>query len=154
MNLLEQKLRKSRIALLLRQPFFGTIASALSIDISANPTQASTDGERLWLDPQWLDAVDPRELNAVVGELTLHVVLKHHLRRGCRDPKRWNVAADQAVFHAMRAALMPLRHGAYVVPEAHGLSAEVIYERLTKASASPQATPGKPPSAGERNKPY
>lgn len=140
MNALMQRLRKARVALLLRQPFFGTIAASLELVIEPTEAGASTDGQSIRVDPDWLGSVSDAELLAVVSELTLHVVLRHHLRRGAREERRWNRAADQAAFHAMQAALMPLRTRVTALPEFRGLAAEAIYQRLPATPSSSSAT--------------
>ena len=44
-----------------------------------------------------IEDLAPKELEAVLAHEVLHCALGHHCRRGERDPKLWNEAADLAI---------------------------------------------------------
>jgi predicted metal-dependent peptidase len=93
------KLVTARIALLLKQPFFGNLATRLKI-VNANdwcPT-AATDGRHFYYNTEFIDSLTPRETEFLFGHEVLHCVFDHfQLRAGTRDAQIWNIAADYAV---------------------------------------------------------
>ena len=93
------KLVTARIALLLKQPFFGNLATRLKI-VNADdwcPT-AATDGRHFYYNTKFIDSLTPRETEFLFGHEVLHCVFDHfQLRAGTRDAQIWNIAADYAV---------------------------------------------------------
>jgi len=93
------KLVTARIALLLKHPFFGNLATRLKL-VNANdwcPT-AGTDGRHFFYNTKFIDSLTPREAEFLFGHEVLHNVFEHMMVRiGNRDPKLWNIAADYAV---------------------------------------------------------
>ena len=93
------KLVTARIALLLKQPFFGNLATRLKM-VNADdwcPT-AATDGRHFYFNTKFIDTLTPKEVEFLFGHEILHCVFDHfQLRAGKREPQLWNVAADYAV---------------------------------------------------------
>lgn len=93
------KLVTARIALLLKQPFFGNLATRLKI-VNADdwcPT-AATDGRHFYYNTKFIEALTPKETEFLFGHEILHCVFDHfQLRAGKRDSQIWNIAADYAV---------------------------------------------------------
>ena len=54
----------------------------------------ATDGRSVWFNPDWCEGHGVEKTMGVIAHEVLHVVNKHHLRRGERDAELWNVAAD------------------------------------------------------------
>lgn len=148
MNTAQEKVRRCRTLMLIRQPFFGTLAASLNLAMTAGtPGGARTDGTAIHFDPRWVAQQSDTELTAVITEMVMHIVLKHHIRIRGKDPQRWNRAADQAVFHTLQRANVALRHGAYAQPEFQGLNAEQIYQRM---APQPQPQPPENESASDQ----
>jgi len=93
------KLVTARIALLLKHPFFGNLATRLKL-INADewcPT-AGTDGRNFYYNTKFIDSLNPKEAEFLFGHEVLHNVFEHMLvRQGDRDHQIWNIAADYAV---------------------------------------------------------
>ena len=93
------KLVTARIALLLKHPFFGNLATRLKL-VNANdwcPT-AGTDGRNFYYNTKFISSLTPRETEFLFGHEVLHNVFEHMLMRiGDRNPMLWNIAADYAV---------------------------------------------------------
>ena len=93
------KLVTARIALLLKHPFFGNLATRLKL-VNADdwcPT-AGTDGRHFYYNTKFIDSLTPKEAEFLFGHEVLHNVFEHMLVRiGDRDPQLWNIAADYAV---------------------------------------------------------
>ena len=114
-------------ALLTEQPFFGSLA--LRLPIRPDPTRETlaSDGRALRYSPAWVARTDADRIKAAVARVVFACALKHHTRRGERDPGRWQ-RASQLVTHG------ELRRAGFVLPadaEAwDDLSVEDAYERL------------------------
>jgi predicted metal-dependent peptidase len=150
---------KARARLLVRAPFFGSIALGLKwIDAPSVGTMA-TDGRAVWFNPAWCEAQGAEKTMGVIAHEVLHVVNKHHLRRRDRDPPLWNIACDLFVNRVLQADNYALPGSGIFDPANRfaGLPVEVIYQRLLEQGPpSPQPGPsppdlgsdGAPPSAG------
>ena len=90
------KLVTARIALLLKHPFFGNLATRLKI-VNADdwcPT-AATDGRHFFYNVKFIDSLTTRETEFLFGHEVLHNVFEHMmLRSEGRDPQIWNIACD------------------------------------------------------------
>ena len=93
------KLVTARIALLLKHPFFGNLATRLKL-VNADswiPT-AGTDGRHFYYNTKFIDKLTPKQAEFLFGHEVLHNVFEHMLVRiGSRNPMLWNIAADYAV---------------------------------------------------------
>jgi len=129
------KLTRARTQLLLNQPFFGTLCLRLKLIQDDVPTMA-TDGRRILFNPQFVQSLQPEELEAVLAHEVMHCALGHHCRRGQRDPQLWNEAADLAINPLLIGNGFSLPAGALFDPEFENLSAEEIYARLLQPNRS------------------
>lgn len=95
---IQEKLITARVGLLLRQPFYGNLATRLQL-INADewcPT-AATDGRRFYYNSKFVDSLSLKETEFLFGHEIGHIIYDHMGRRGSRDPKMWNVAGDYCV---------------------------------------------------------
>ena len=128
----KEKLVTARIGLLLRQPFFGNLATRMNL-INADewcPT-AATDGRRFYYNSEFVNNLPLKQLEFLVGHEVLHAVYDHMGRRGNRDPKLWNIADDYCV----NWDLVEQRVGdkipvALYDSKYKGMSAEEVYDDL------------------------
>lgn len=129
-----EKLITARVGLLLRSPFFGNLATRMTL-VNADdwcPT-AATDGRRFYYNSQFIKSLPLKQTEFLFGHEVLHAVYDHMGRRGDRDPKVWNIADDYCV----NADLLDQRVGERitVVPILYdskykGMSAEEVYDDL------------------------
>src|SRR5450432_957474 len=148
-NALDRKLTRARTQLLLNQPFFGTLCLRLKLVAGELPTMA-TDGRRIVYDPAFVAELTAAELEAVLAHEVLHCALGHHCRRGVRDPRLWNEAADLAINPILIGNGFTLPAGALVDIAFDNLSAEEIYARLierNKEESSPAPNQDPQPNA-------
>ena len=114
-------------ALLRDQPFFGSLALRLPIRADETRETLASDGKDIRYAPQWVADTDADHIKTALARVVLACALKHHTRRGGRDPERWQ-RASQLVTHGL------LRDAGFVLPpEAEawdGISAEQAYDRL------------------------
>ncbi len=145
----ELKLTRARVQLLLRQPFFATLCLRLNL-ISANVPTMATNGKVICYNPRFVDSLTPEELEGVLAHEVLHCALAHHCRRGPRDPRLWNEAADFAINPIVLKNGLALPADALINNDYEGLSAEDIYARLLqdKGSGRGGSNASQPPSGG------
>jgi len=93
-----EKLIGARVSLLLKQAFFGNLATRLKL-VNADewlPTLA-TDGRHFYYNSRFVNMLDQKEMEFGFGHEVLHCVYDHFGRRDNRDPKLWNIANDYCV---------------------------------------------------------
>ncbi len=114
-------------ALLREQPFFGSLALRLPVRADASRETLASDGCEIRYAPQWVAETDAHLIETAIARVVLACALKHHTRRGERDPDRWQ-RASQLVTHGL------LRDAGFTLPpdaEAwDGISVEQAYDRL------------------------
>ena len=92
------KIITARIALLLRHPFFGNMATRLRLEAADDWCYtAATDGRHLYYNTQFFNAMSMPEVMFVIAHEILHCVYDHFTRREDRDPALYNIAADYIV---------------------------------------------------------
>ena len=132
-------------ALLRGQPFFGSLALRLPIRADAGRETLASDGREIRYAPDWVAETDAHVIEAAIARVVLACALKHHTRRGERDPERWQ-RASQLVTHGL------LRDAGFTLPsdaEAwDGISVEQAYDRLPEPDADQPADDGDPSSGG------
>jgi hypothetical protein len=93
-----EKLVTARIGLLLRQPFYGNLATRLQLVNADDWCQtAATDGRHFYYNSEFINKMPLKQCEFLCGHEVLHVVYDHMGRRGNRDPKLWNIADDYCV---------------------------------------------------------
>ena len=131
-------------ALLRDQPFFGSLALRLPLRADASRETVASDGREIRYSPQWIADTDAHFIETAIARVMLSCALKHHTRRGERDPERWQ-RASQLVTHAL------LRDAGFTLPpdaEAwEGMSVEQAYDRLS-GEQDDDGQDENPPSAG------
>lgn len=143
-----KRVAKAASSLVIRLPFFGYLLFGTGVRVigSKLPTMA-TDGTRIMCGVSFVlaESIDI-VMFGLLHEL-VHVYFAHPGRRGGRDPKVWNVAADIYV-NGLCSELLSDNGRKWSVPEqfiqpqawADGMTVEEIYESLLRQQqADPQA---------------
>jgi len=130
--LARDKLVTARIGLLLKAPFFGNLATRLQL-VNADEwcATAATDGRRFYYNSEFINKMPLKQVEFLFGHEVLHVVYDHMGRRGERDAKIMNIAADYCV----NGDLMEQRVGEKIPVGLYdnkysGWSAEEVYDDL------------------------
>jgi len=93
-----EKLTTARIGLLLKAPFFGQLATRMTL---TNADEwcgtAATDGRKFYYNSEFVNNMPLKQLEFLVGHEILHAVYDHMGRRGDRLPRLSNIAADYCV---------------------------------------------------------
>lgn len=121
---------KARCGLLIREPFFGTLALRLELVEDKKVKVMTTDGKQLRFNPAWVEDVPLPELEAVIAHNVFHCALLHHLRRDGRDNASWQDATDHAVNHELSKAGFQLPEGSLMDPQYQGMTSESIYDLI------------------------
>lgn len=134
------RVTRARSALVMDHAFFGSLIMRLDLYGSTalvSKTMA-TDGKSIVYHPEFLDEVsEPQLLGTFVHEL-FHCILGHHVRRGDRDPAKWNTACDYAINPMVIDAGFKLPEFALIDPRYKGLTAEQIYRMRDEEEAQQQ----------------
>lgn len=134
-----EKIYKSRMALMKREPFFGHLVMSLKLrPMKAVPGTTDgvmgTNGTSLVFNPEWVCSRTEHDLMCILAHETLHVAMLHPIRREDRDPELWNIAADCIVNRTLTEHGYQMPADALVsVPGLHISpydTSEDIYERL------------------------
>ena len=125
--------------LLRKQPFFGSLV--LRLPLRPDPTRETlaTDGHEIRYSPRWVAETEAHLIETAMARVVMACALKHHTRRGERDPERWQMAS-QLVTHAL------IRDAGFTLPpdaEAwDDLSVEQAYDRLPTPNDDDSADDG------------
>ncbi len=128
--------------LLRKQPFFGSLV--LRLPLRPDPTRETlaTDGREIRYSPAWIAQTDSHLIETAMARVVMACALKHHTRRGERDPERWQTAS-QLVTHAL------IRDAGFTLPpdaEAwEDLSVEQAYDRLPEPGKDESGDDGEAP---------
>ena len=138
-----QRVSRCVTALLRKQPFFGSLALRLPVRADAGRKTLASDGREIRYSPQWVAETDAHLIETAIARVVPACALKHHTRRGERDPECWQ-RASQLVTHGL------LRDAGFTLPpdaEAwDGISVEEAYDRLAAPGDDPSNDAGSPPS--------
>lgn len=126
------RLTRARVQLLLKHPFFGTLALHLTPVETQSVATAAVDGTHLFFHPEWIATLTDAELLFVTAHEVLHCVLDHLARVGGRDHELFNVACDYAVNLLLTDAGLTMPSCGLWDERFRGLSAEQIYKLLVK----------------------
>ena len=139
MSTAHQKITKARTQLLLDNPFFGNIAMRLDLVETDQFDTMATDGKRILFNPAFVEKHSNAHLKGIVAHEVCHVLFKHHLRRGQRDPNNWNTSADYAINSILVDAGFSLPEDGLIDLAWRGQSAEDIYKALFQDQPEPSA---------------
>ena len=113
--------------LLRKQPFFGSLVLRLPLRPDFSRETLATDGHEIRYSPRWVAETDSHLIETAMARVVMACALKHHTRRGERDPERWQMAS-QLVTHAL------IRDAGFTLPPDaqawDGLTVEQAYDHL------------------------
>jgi predicted metal-dependent peptidase len=107
------KMVAARTALILEQPFFGSLALSLTLKSDPGCETAWVDGRTLGFDPQFVDSLTHAQCTALVAHEVMHCAMGHPWRRDARNSESWNVACDKSINHELRESGFTLPPDAY-----------------------------------------
>lgn len=128
----QKALDKAKIQLMARpdSAFFTTVCFSMKHLFSDEIPTACTDGTTIKFNPDFFLRLDIKQQLFVLVHETLHVCFMHMLRRGSREPRRWNVAGDYVINQLLHDRGYTLTEGALYAPQYAGMSTEQVYDLL------------------------
>ena len=131
----------ARAQLLVRQPFVGMLAMRMELVtvIDSRLPTACTDGSIIYFSAPFLLSLNNESRIYLMAHELWHCVFLHFKRKGSRDHKRFNYAADLEVDFMLHEQGF---HGIEMLPHKEkwkGLSAEAIYELLDDSRQRPES---------------
>jgi predicted metal-dependent peptidase len=91
------RILRSRIQLLMKFPFYGTLTLSLEVIEDYSIPTAGVDGKRFYYNPDFIKTLSDSELNWVTAHEVMHCALGHIWRRGLRNHQKFNIACDYAI---------------------------------------------------------
>lgn len=125
-----KRVRLARMQIMLSHRFFGNMLMCSPMVETTNVATAATDMRSIFYNPDFFDRISQDEVSGVIVHEVLHKTMSHGLRRGTRDPKRWNLACDYAINPLIIDAGFKLPKGCLFDMKYLGMSAEQIYDVL------------------------
>lgn len=137
-------LQKAKGKLLIQQVFIASLV--MSTPLVADPTirTAATDMLKIYYSPTFIDGLTINQIMFVLAHEVLHIMFKHGLRRGGRNPRLWNIACDYAINYILHKSGFEVIQGCLFDPRFADMSAEQIYEILQKEKEEEQKRGGQP----------
>lgn len=135
------KITKARTAMLIDQPFFGTLAMRLDMVQDPSIPTLNVDGKTMRYNPEFINKLSSSLAKSAVAHEVMHCVLDHvgAAGRGVGlSPRRWNHAADYVDNAILKEAGFELGEGWLYDPQFAGMTAEHIYKLI------PEPPPGGP----------
>lgn len=124
------KVRKARTLLVKDHIFFGCLILGLvPLEVRNFPTMY-TDGRVMAYNPDFVKSLDEEELMTGCAHEGLHVAFLHTLRRGTRDPRKWNAACDFAINGILKEGGFTLGKEWLYDTKYENMTADEIYEIL------------------------
>jgi predicted metal-dependent peptidase len=130
-----------RVRMLIKHPFFGTLATRLKLVEAEWLPTAAVDGKHFYYNPDFFRTLTPEEIDFVVGHEVFHCVYDHCGEGGRlfdfaeekRDGKLWNIAADYKVNQAcVEAKIGNMPKSALYDRKYYKMYTEEIYSDLIK----------------------
>jgi predicted metal-dependent peptidase len=139
----ERLITRARVALLIDQPWFGTLAMKLVIEdgMDKGVDTMATDGTRLYYHPGFTAGLTPQELQGVMAHEVMHCAMLHMFRRENRDMALWNVACDYAINDILITSGFALPKGVLHDKKYSGMTSEKIYALLQQSAANGDPQP-------------
>ena len=143
----QQLIEKAKVALIMHEPFFATLA--LQKEYIADPSvgTACVNGKVIRYAPAFIESLSVDECATLLAHECLHPAFLHHLRRNGRDPQDWNKACDYAINGILRDSKFKMPSDALLDAKYDGKSAEDIYTSLHEIT--PPEASGEPTEASE-----
>jgi len=131
MSKFEEKFVKSRVKLLKKSPFFGTILLHTQYELTDAIETAATDGTTLLINEEWMCSQTEDNFNGVLLHETLHMALCHIERtKDLEDMMLANIAADIVVNGIIKDNKISLPKEALFDDDLKHLSVREIYSIL------------------------
>ncbi|WP_065647757.1 vWA domain-containing protein [Pantoea eucrina] len=111
--------------------FISTLYFSLKMSWDESIPTACTDGHVLKINPQFFQKISKEMRPTLLAHEAWHVGLLHPLRRGNRDPEKWNAACDYAINIMLKDLGYHFDPNLGLIDDKYrGQTAEQIYDQL------------------------
>jgi predicted metal-dependent peptidase len=118
--------------IILTEPFFATVLFHVEHQEDAEIETACTNGSKIKYNPTFMGSLSATDQQFIVLHELYHIILKHHLRRGSRDAKLWNIACDCVINQMLKEKFGKVPANGIDTPQYKGWTAEAVYEEIRK----------------------
>lgn len=147
-NEAEKLMAKATARVVIDEPFFASILLRQNRMEDTSCDTAWVDGESLGYNPDFIKSLDPSELKGLLLHEVMHLVYMHHLRRGDREHRQWNVAGDHVINLGLHEGGYILPNGGLMDPQYKDMYTEEVYGKLPPCPPGGNGN-GKMPGWGE-----
>ncbi|MAE82231.1 MAG: hypothetical protein CMB80_05825 [Flammeovirgaceae bacterium] len=127
------KVKRAKSRLLLKHPFWGQLVTNLKDQSCYDVPIGATDGKVFYYNPDWVESATMDEIIFLIAHEAAHCALLHLWRRGDKDAKAWNIAADYVVNDMLVEARIGKMPSSCLFDDKYkGMHAEKIYSRILK----------------------
>lgn len=141
----KDKMTKARANLVMLEPFFGTLALRLKLKEDPECKTAWVDGVTMGYNPKWVDGLPLTKVVGLFAHETMHPALLHHTRRGSRNARKWNVAADYVINNTLVKVGFDLPETECIDKKYEGMSTDHVYNLLPDMPENPDGQNGEDP---------
>jgi len=137
------KLVKSRVAMLLKYPFWGPLAARLKLEEVEWCKTIATDGRTFYYNADFVSKLSDGEMIFGFGHELGHIIFDHMTRRGSRDPQVWNMAGDYVINNMLiRESVGTAITTVPILADRkyEGKTADEVYDELMKNAVKIQLT--------------
>ena len=127
---LAQKISQAKAKLLVEYPYFGTLASKLSLKVNDDIESFKSDGKVVEYREAYLEELETAEIEFILANGAMHQVLSHEMRKNNRSGWLWRMATDIAINDMLLENGMRMPYGAEYRKRFRGMYAEEIYAEL------------------------
>lgn len=129
------KLVKSRVAMLLKYPFWGPLAARLKLEEVEWCKTIATDGRKFYYNADFIGKLSDGEMIFGFAHELGHIIFDHMTRRGDKDPQVWNMAGDYIINNMLIRESVGTQ--ITTVPiladrKYEGMTADEVYDELMK----------------------
>jgi predicted metal-dependent peptidase len=125
---------KARVRMLMKYPFFGSLALFLQPrEDTSTPTMRTEGFELIYHDEFVQGLVNTGGISHLMGALVheiMHAVLQHIWRRGTRDRDLWDMACDYVVNQIVKEQGFHLPPGVFISDRFKCMTADAVYNIL------------------------
>jgi predicted metal-dependent peptidase len=120
-------MERARYAIMCENVFWTVILSDMPLVATRSVKTAGTDGKKVYYNPEYVKTLTLRQAMGLNVHEGYHPMMGHLTRRGNRNLKEWNIAADLAINKEILTDGWELPKGALIDAKYDGMITEAIY---------------------------
>lgn len=137
---------KAVASIVLDDPFYGYLLLRMEMIQDPAIDTAMTNGSYIKYSPKFVRELSLPQVKGLFKHEVMHVAHMHHLRRGARDPNKWNHAADYVINAHLVDAGVSLPPGGLVDKQYVDYSTEHVYNLIPDPPEQPGGGGGNQPN--------